>query len=280
MPQFIAGPGQGLPLPQEPYAAHQFLQGLAPFTGPTNAVSLGPAETLYIPAGQWIVSCTGTISALQWLNPVTQQWTNLLGPGATFATYVRSDGFSWRVANLSDWWYGGIVTAAGTGYVQSSTTITAGTGNSTWVAIVGGALGTFTQVTAGSGYTKPPIVFIPTPPPPGVAATATAALGTGGAAGTVASITIRTAGAGYLVAPPVILYSDPTDPSTAIVPATFTVALTGAGTVTAALLVNGGQLLTTAPTLTVNGVGSSATATTNPATVVAAANDVITIQSL
>jgi hypothetical protein len=46
------------------------------------------------------------------------------------------------------------------------------------------------------------------------------------------------------------------------------------------LLVSGGQLLTTAPTLTVNGVGSGATATTSPATVVAAANDVLTIQPL
>jgi hypothetical protein len=66
----------------------------------------------------------------------------------------------------------------------------------------------------------------------------------------------------------------------AIVQAKCTVALTGAGTITGLLLVSGGQLLTTAPTLTVNGVGSAATATTSPATVVAAANDVLTIQPL
>ncbi len=79
-----------------------------------------------------------------------------------------------------------------------------------------------------------------------------------------------------------MIVTDPTDPNllagSAIVPATATVALTGAGTLTGLLLINAGVLLTTAPTLTVNGVGASATATTNPATVVAAANDVVTIQ--
>lgn len=184
-------------------------------------------------------------------------------------------------------WYTGIVTGAGSGYAQSSTTVTAGTGNSTWQAIVGGALGTFTTnsgtgFSAGSGWTKPPLVVIPEPPSPGIAATATCAL----SSGSVGTVTIRTAGAGYTSAPPVYLFPDQTDPAfiagTAVLwspnPGLVTVALTGAGTLTGVLLVNAGQLLTTAPTLTVNGVGLSATATTSPATVVAAANDVLTIQ--
>jgi hypothetical protein len=229
-----------------------------------------------IPAGEWALAVTGTISALQYLDPVRQEWVNLLGPGAAWQTTLRSDGANWRVANLSDWWFTGIVTAAGTNYVQASTTVTAGTGNSVWQPIVGGALGAFTVTVAGSGYTKPPIVYIPAPTPPGIAATATAALSTG----TVSAVTIRTAGAGYTSAPPITLVTDPSDPAVAIVQAKATVVLTGAGTVTGLLLVSGGQLLTTAPTLTVNGVGSGATATTSPATVVAAANDVLTIQPL
>lgn len=273
MPQPLSGQGLGLPFPTALYPLN--IPGVTPFTAPTNAVSLGPASTVTIPAGPWIVSVTGAVSALQWLNPVTQQWTNLLGPGAAWATLVRSDGFSFRVNNLSTSFYGALITAAGTNYVQASTTVTPGTGNSTWQAVVGGALGAFTIVgTGGSGYTKPPLVFIPAPPPPGVAATATAAL----TAGSVSAITIRTAGAGYLSPPPVLLVTDPTDPSAAIVPAAATVALTGAGTITAILLVNAGQGLATAPTLAVGGVGTGATATTNPATVVAAANDVATIQ--
>jgi hypothetical protein len=274
--QYIGGPGLGLPFPQTFYPG---ISSLAAYAPPGNKISLGPAQTFAIPAGQWIVSNTGTISAIQYLDPVRQEWANLYGPGAAFAAVIRSDGVNWRVNNLSDSAYGGIVTAAGSGYAQATTTVTAGTGNSTWQPIVGGALGTFTVGTAGSGYTLPPIVLIPPPPPPGIQATATAALSTG----TVGSITIRTAGAGYLVAPPITLVPDFNDPAFQaglITPAAATVALTGAGTLTGLLLVNFGELLTTAPTLTVNGAGSSATATTNPSTVVAAANDVITLQPI
>ncbi len=275
MAQIIAGPGLGLPSPQQLFPAQL---GLAPYTGATNKISLSPAQAVIIPAGQWLVQVTGTVSALQYLDPVRLEWVNLHGPGTAWNVTIKSDGFNFRVVNLSDSWYGGIVSVAGTGYVQASTTVTPGTGNSTWQPIVGGALGTFTVVAGGSGYGKPPLVVLPSPPAPGIAATATAALTTGA----VSSITIRTAGAGYPVAPAVVIVTDPTDPNllagSAIVPATATVALTGAGTLTGLLLINAGVLLTTAPTLTVNGVGASATATTNPATVVAAANDVVTIQ--
>jgi len=275
MAQRISGPGVGLPPPQPLFPFNLLTD---PVTPPTNRISLLPAQIITIPAGEWIVGATGVVSALQWLDPVRLEWQNLVGPGAAFSTRVKSDGFSYRIVNLSDSWYGALITGAGSGYVQASTTVTAGTGNSTWQPIIGGALGTFTVVAGGTGYGKPPLVYIPAPPAPGIAATATAAL----SATAVNAITIRTAGAGYPVAPPVFIVTDPTDPNllagAAMTPATATVALTGAGTLTGLLLINAGVLLTTAPTLTVNGVGTSATATTNPSTVVAAANDVITMQ--
>ncbi len=275
--QNIAGPGLPLPQPQFPYPV---TEGVNAYRPPSNKFSLSPAQTFVIPAGSWVVQSTGTISSVQYNDPIRQEWANYIGPGAVLNALVVSDGVNWRVNNLSDSAYGGLVSAAGTLSVQSSTTVTAGTGNSTWQPIVGGALGTFTVVTAGAGYTEPPLVLIPPPPSPGIAATATAAI----SSGTVSSITIRTAGAGYLVAPPVTILPVQNDPaylSGAITSnATATVALTGAGTITGLLLVNFGQLLTTAPTLTVNGAGSAATVTTNPATVVAAANDVITLQPL
>jgi hypothetical protein len=275
--QNIAGAGQLLPFAQAPYPVGE---GGAPYRPPTNKISLSPAQSMLIPAGGWIVSATGAISALQYLDPFRQEWVNYVGPGAAFVENVYSDGVSWRVNNLSDSAYGALITAAGSGYVQASTTVTAGTGNSTWQPIIGGALGTFTVVAGGAGYSMPPLVFIPAPPYPGIPATATAALTTGA----VSAITIRTAGAGYLTAPPITILPVQNDPAllagTITSQATATVALTGAGTLTGLLLVNFGQLLTTAPTLTVNGVGASATATTNPATVVAAANDIITLQPL
>jgi len=274
MAQPISGPGLGLPAPQALYPS---TLGLSPYTAPTNRVGLKPASTLTIPAGQWIVGVTGVISALQYLDPVRLEWTNVFGPGAAWATIVKSDGFNWRVCNLSDSWYGGIVSVPGSGYAQATTTVTAGTGNSTWNPIIGGAIGTITVVAAGTGYTMTPTVFIPSPPAPGIAATAVATL----SAGAISTIVVGVAGAGYPVAPPIVIVPDPTDPALAaglITNGTATCVLTGAGTLTGLLLRNAGQPLTTAPTLTVNGVGASATATTNPATVVAVANDTVTIQ--
>jgi hypothetical protein len=283
MPQSDIGVG-ALPLPQFDYP---FNIGSAPIGLGTNRISLGPGQVWPVPRGTYLLAVTGVISAFQWFDPVRQEWVNLLGPGAAWQVRMEFiDGSNYRVVNLSDSWYGGLVTTPGTGYAQASTSVTAGTGNSTWQPIVGGALGTFTTnagtgFNAGSGWTKPPIVAIANPPPPGIAATATAALN----AGAVGTVTIRTAGAGYTTAPPVYLFPDITDPAYisgaaqlwSPNPGLVTVALTGAGTVTGLLLVNAGQLLTTAPTLTVNGVGSSAVVTTNPASVVAAANDVLTI---
>lgn len=275
MPQIISGPGLGLTPPQALYPASLYN---APYTAPTNQFDLKPAATLVIPAGRWIVSTAATVCAIQWMNPVTQQWTNLLGPGAAIAASIKSDGFNWRVANLSDSWYGALITGAGTNYVQATTTVTAGTGNSTWQPVIGGALGAFTVTAGGAGYSMPPNVFIPYPPYPGIPATAYATL----TLAAVTSITIDQAGAGYLTAPPVVLVPNPFDPNylngSITANATATVALTGAGTLTGLLLVNAGQALTTAPTLTVNGAGSSATATTNPSTVVGAANAIITMQ--
>lgn len=268
--QLIAGPGLYLPAPQALYPASVYN---SPYAAPSNQLELGPGETVTVPAGEWIAA-GGVSSAPQWLNPITQQWTSYFAIGSAWTSGIKSDGFNWRIANLTDTAFAAIITAAGSGYAQATTTVTAGTGNSTWQPIIGGALGAFTVVAAGSGYSMPPQVYIPSPPPPGIPATATAAL----SGNTVASVTIRQAGAGYLTAPPVLLIPAPTDPNTNIVNATATVVLTGAGTLTGLFLINFGTPLTTAPTLTVNGAGTSATATTNPATVVAAANDLITLQ--
>ncbi len=274
--QLIGGGGLGLPLPQSPYPQPA---GANAYVPPANRQALGPAQTLTIPAGDWIVSCAGTISAIQYNDPVRQEWVNWTTVGSTFSQRVRSDGVNWRVNNLADAAYAGTVTAAGTSYVQASTTVTPGTGNSTWVPIVGGAVATGSVTASGKGFTIPPLVLIPDPPSPGVPATAVAVL----SSGTVSSITVVNAGAGYLVAPvPTILpvQTDPAFLAGSITNATATLTLTGAGTLTAVLLGNFGQPLTTAPTLTVAGVGTTATVTTVPAAVVAAANDTITLQPL
>lgn len=274
MAQFIGGPGINLPPGQDLFPAS--LAGAALTLG-TYQVDVAAGDCLTIPAGQWIVSTPATVGAIQWFDGnVTGEWINFAAPAA-FNQMIRSDGVNFRVANLSSSAFDGIVSAAGTNYVQATTTITAGTGNSTWVAVVGGALSA-AITTAGAGYTKPPFLDIPEPPYPGRCATAHTVL----TAGAVSSVVFGQVGAGYLVAPVCRVVPDPFDPALATggitTPAVITLSLTGAGTLTAALLVNFGQPLTTEPTLTVSGAGSGATATTNPASAVAAANMVLTLQ--
>lgn len=272
MTQFIGGPGLSLPLSGPLYPP--VLAGGAIAPANTWRVDIPTGGNLVLPPGEFIVSTAATVGALQWYDGnVSGEWVNFKAPAA-FDQKIRSDGFNFRVANLSDSAFTGIVTAAGTGYAQATTTITPGTGNSTWQPVVGGAL-TASVAVAGSGYSKNPFLFIPAPPFPGVPATARLAL----TAGAISGVTVTNAGAGYLTAPTAVVVPDPFDPNiNTIVPGRITMALTGAGTLTAALLINFGQPLTTAPTLTVAGAGASATATTSPATVVAAAVMTVVMQ--
>lgn len=272
MADMIAGPGQGLPPPQAVYPPILWAN---PFTAPTNQVELQAAQALMIPAGTWIVGATVGVAALQYKDPVTCQWTSFLPTGAPWTRTVRSDGFNYRVANTSGSITGATVSAPGTGYTAGSTVVTPSAGNSTWTAIVGGSLGAATIVNGGSGYTIPPLVFVPSPPPCGIAAVGRATL----TAGVVTGITWDNPGAGYTFPPPIVIVPAPNDPAVGVIQnATATVVLGGAGGVTGVLLQNAGAAVAAEPTLTITGTGTGAAATVLPATVVAAANDIITIQ--
>ena len=254
----LSGPGLGLPFPQALYPTS--LIGAAPQPA-TNEITLAPGQGIPVPGGDWAINL-GKYTFLQVLDPVTGTWiTNVTTPGME---YVHSDGQNYRMVNLTGCPIGAVVTAAGSNYVQASTTVSASAGGSTWQAIVGGALNTSLSITsAGSGYTVPPLVLIPAPTNvaltnPGVQATAYASI----SSGTVSGITVTNQGAGYLTAPSITLLPSPYDPNYgSIVNATATATLTGAGTVTAVLCTNNGAAQASAPTLTIAGVGSSATAT-------------------
>lgn len=265
----------GLPPPQ---ALYPITLNNAPFTSPTNRISLLAGQAMLVPAGTFLAT-GGTVSALQYLDPVTQQWANLTIPGAAWVEMVQSDGFTTRIANLSGVATGSNVTAAGTNYVQASTVVTPSAGNSRWQAVVGGALTAPTIPSGGGGanYSLPPVVHIAAPPYPGVTATGTATL----TAGAVTAIALTNTGAGYLTPPSIVLVPSSSDPNiNTIVQARAVTTLTGAGTITAILLVNFGTQLAAAPTLAVSGTGSGATATTLPVTGswVAPATDTIIMQ--
>ena len=192
--------------------------------------------------------------------------------GATSGSRLVSDGFNFRVRQQGLVAVGGTVSAAGSGYVQATTTITPSLGNSTWMPIIGGKVGAITIDAGGSNYSKPPLVFFDAPPSPGVPAIGVAALTSGAVSGitlTASSPIIPSAtagGAGYLVAPNIAIVPDPFDPNINIItPARATCVLTGAGTLTGVLLLNSGQTvgsLGSGYTLTVTGAGTAATAPT------------------
>lgn len=254
----ISGPGVGLPIPQQLYPANL---SNGETTTSTNEVSLAPGQALPIAAGEWLVAL-GKYLSLQFLDPVTGMWRDLRsGVSANTPAYVRSDGFNLRISNMTGCVVGATVTNGGNGsYVQATTTVTPSAGNSTWQPIVGGAINSTITITApGSNFGIPPLVFIDSPPNPGIQATAIAVLTNN----SVSSITVLRQGAGYPVAPNVTILPNPADPnlSSGITNATATCSLTGTGSITAVLLLNPGASVATSMSLTVAGGGASAAVT-------------------
>lgn len=273
--QIISGPGVGLPFPQSYYPSQ--LQN-APQDPSSNRLALGPGESFVLPAGDWYVSM-GMYMVLQFLDPVTNVWSTASGSAYARQQYIKADGFTTRVANLTGCVYSASIINGGTGYVQATTTITAiGAfvgAVPTVLPIVGGALAVVgnTLTANGAGYGVAPIVMIPPPPPAqvngngvgGIPAVAVAVL----ASGTVSSISIVNPGAGYPSAPTAIIVPSPFDPnlSVGITAATVAFSLTSAGVIMGALITNNGSPLPNGSlnsvTLSVGGAGASGSLTAN-----------------
>lgn len=270
MPTPLSGPGLGLPLPQSLYPSE--LYGAPPDMG-TNSVTLAQGSVLPVPAGTFYVT-PGMYCQLQYQDPVTGVWST--GPTAGWQSgpvYIKSDGFNYRVANLTGCPVSASVLSAGASYVQASTSISVVGHNSTWQPIVGGQLATATFISYGAGYGVPPIAIIPPPPGPnnnpnGVGGTPASGYVTI-AGGTVSGFTFVNVGAGYPTAPTIVLVPSPADPNLAlgITNATIGFSLTGSGSITGVLCTNNGSALPNGSlanlTLTVAGAGASATVSPN-----------------
>lgn len=263
----LSGPGVGLPLPQRLYPT---TLNYAPFDSPSNEICLNAGDQLPIPAGVWYIG-TGSYCVVQYLDPVNNTWRMV--PGAAWdnsVTYVKSDGFNFRVANLLGCPVGGVVTAPGNGsYVQASTSIAVtGGGGSLWSPIIGGQLVNPTVTSAGAGYGVAPIVQISPPRGPTTNANGVGGIQASGYAtissGTVSGFTFVNPGAGYVGAQTITLLPNPTDPnlSTGITMATLTLQVGAAGSITGVLCTNPGSPLSPANiTLTVSGAGANGTVT-------------------
>lgn len=258
MGQRISGPSVGLALPQYLYPSE-----LSPLNTPldvgSNYQTLAPGDSIAIPQGNYYIML-GPYLVLQFQDPVSGVW-RVLGPiGDRQISSVTSDGFNYRISNLTGCACAASVTSAGSGYTQSTVTVTSSSGGSTWQAIVGGMVSLTTINNAGSGYGIPPHLFIAAPPVGGIQATGYCTL----TSNTVSAVTIDNVGAGYVTAPTAVIVTSPYDPNinTTIKAATVTLAVVGAGSIAAVVCTNPGASVSAAPTLTVaGGAGTGATVT-------------------
>lgn len=222
-----------------------------------NLLTLAAGEVFNIPAGTYIVQ-PGRVTSVQFLDPVSSQWRTL-DSAATKWMKIDSDGGNYRLANLSGCPVGALVTNAGSGYTNgigtaaTGLTVTPSAGSSVWVPVVGGAVNaTAVSAGAGSGYLFPPLAIIDAPPAGGIQATATCTISGGG----VNAVTITNQGAGYSSAPALTFVNDLRD--TAGASASWTLTLTGSGSLTALYPSNNGSALTAAPTFTFSPASTTA----------------------
>lgn len=266
MGQPLSGPGLGLPLPQNLYPT---ALNNAPLDFATNRIGLAAGDALTLPAGDWYLT-GGNYSVMQYLDPLTNSWS--MGSDCAWTggvRFIKSDGFTSRIANMTACPIGAEVTNGGSNYVQGSTTVTPTTGNSTWSPIVGGQLSITSLSVNGSGYGIAPLVFIAAPPGPSnnsnsVGGMAAFGYSTINAGGCVTTITLLNPGAGYPSVPTIAILPDPFDPNlsstTAITAATVVATVVGSGQITGVICTNPGAPLSTISTLTLTpgGVGSTA----------------------
>lgn len=268
MPMPLSGPGVGLLLPQNLYPTELFN---SPYDFATNKIALAPGQALPIPAGDWTLQL-GFYLVLQYLDPVTMQWS--FSSSSSYnrgQVFVKSDGFNYRVANLTGCPVAGVITAPGNGaYVQASTTIAVtGGGGSTWLPVVGGALGYNSVISSGAGYGVAPLVFFPAPPPAAQNSNGVGGVPASGfctiASGTISGFSFTNVGAGYSALPAPVILPNPTDPNllAGAMPTagSLSFSLVATGSLTAAFCTNSGAPLAAVNgiTLAVSGVGAAAT---------------------
>lgn len=260
----IGGPGIGTSVNNGLAATPQ-----GQLVGLTNTLTLAAGEVWFVPPGTWGIQ-PGPYTFLQFKDPVSGTFKTR-PTSATHVSFYESDGTNMRLANTTGCVVGALITTGGAsltngiGTAATGLTITASTGASVWVPVVGGAVSTTLATatgttTAGSSYTYPPIVLIDAPPAGGTQATA---ICTALSSGTVpvASIQILNQGAGYPTAPNVTIVNDARD--TTGVGAVVVVTLTGTGALTNMYPTDHGTPLTTVPTFTFSPATCGATAIMN-----------------
>lgn len=207
--------------------------GLKSLSNPSTSVTLQSGAYAVLPSGQYLVM-PGKYTFLQWYDPVSLTWRNMQGPTQGNSHYLSSDGYNYRLFNPTGCVVGAVVTNGGTANTAK---------NGFWAA--------------GSSST------------PGVVATTTGSATFNAIVGGVISttVTVNTAGTGYVYQPLVTFSPPPAGGLSATGYATLT-----SGTVTGVTVTNQGAGYTSAPTVTLTpvngdpGTGATATATLDAVT--------------
>lgn len=251
---------------------NQLGQGVRTPSFPAIPVPLVTGEIFNIPSGQYIVQ-PGLYTFVQWYDPITAMWRNFQSANSNAPVTISSDGFNYRLANLTGTVAGAVVTNGGTGYTNgvyfpsgfpisgnpnavlqaglaSAPSVTVAAGGGTIVPqmniVVGGAINTSVTITnAGSGYTRAPILQISPPPAGGVPATATCTI----SAGAINAVTVTNQGAGYLAAPTITVVNAQGDTTGRNAVLTINATLALSGQVVALTSANGGAGLTSVPAI-------------------------------
>ena len=237
---------------------------------PTSAINLPSGGTYVIPSGQYQL-LLGAYTFLQWFDPITNLWRVFSGPTQSDSTVISSDGFNYRLANLTGTVVGASVTNAGSGYTNGiyppaaqlgtaaapSVTFAAGGGSvlARGTVIVGGAINTTVTITAGgTNYTLPPTLVVSNPPAGGVPATATCTI----SGGAINAVTVTNQGAGYTTAPTITVVNQSLDTTGSGAILTVNATLAGSGGITAITVPQNGVGMTSVPAITFSPASSSA----------------------
>src|ERR1700722_7105142 len=97
MPAPLSGPGLGLAFPQNYYPSQL---NNAPQDPSSNRLALAPGDVFVLPAGDWYISL-GMYMVAQFLDPVTNAWSTSAGSALSRQLFIKGDGFTTRIANLT-----------------------------------------------------------------------------------------------------------------------------------------------------------------------------------
>ena len=246
--------------------------GVKSLANPSTAVTLQSGQSAVLPSGSYLITM-GKYTVLQWYDPVSTTWRNFNTAYNGNPFPFMSDGYNYRLMNLTGTVVGGVVTNLGTantaknGFWPAGSSATTGATVTTTVGanapaltaqfnvIVGGAVSSTVTVTAGgAGYVIPPTLSFSNPPAGGLAATGYAVM----TAGAISSVVVTNQGAGYTSAPTITVNPVQNDPGTGAVLTATLDATNYSGKCTGVTMANYGGGYATVPTATCAGLTSLA----------------------